>query len=620
MLSGARNRRCLETSKRDYHNSRIVNSSTKELFRIVTSLSAHVERIKLPSHRSTNALANGFADYFVEKVCTLRSELDSTSLPGLQLHSQQQCASSFSTFNEVSADTVHKMIMNSPSKSCPLDPIPTTLLKKCMDELLPVMVQIINSSLSTGVVPLSFKSARVIPLIKNTKLDQNLLKNYRPISLLSFISKLLERCCMHQINDYFACNSLHAIAQSAYRTHHSTETALLRVQNDLLLAIDQHSEALLILLDFSSAFDTIDHAILLGRLESRYGITGTALQWFRSYLSDRSQTVAIGEAASSVHHIPWGVPQGSVCGASLFTFYTAPISDITTKHCINHVMYADDTQLYLLFKPSEGTAAVHRLEDCVKDIKEWAVYNKLQLNNSKTETLHFSSRFRSSTDLLPAMIGDSVVDYCTEARSLGVVFDSELRMKVHVSNICRAGWSFIYRIGKIRSYLDEPATLKLIHAFVTSRIDSCNSLLIGLPTNELNRLQRLQNAAARLVCRVKRHEHITPILQSLHWLPVSQRIIYKTLILTFKALHNLAPSYIQDLVHCHQPTRTLRSTSLNLLQLPSPPRTSTYGGRAFSIAAPSLWNKLPSHLKDCSCIDIFKRHLKTYLFRQYYFK
>ena len=133
---------------------------------------------------------------------------------------------------------------------------------------------------------------------------------------------------------------------------------------------------------------------------------------------------------------------------------------------------------------------------------EWAVYNKLQLNNRKTEILLFSSRFRSSTDLPPAMIGDSVVDYCTEARSLGVVFDSELCMKVHVSNICRAGWSFIYRIGRIRSYLDEPATLKLIHAFVTSRIDSCNSLLIGLPTNEINRLQRLQNAAARLVCRV----------------------------------------------------------------------------------------------------------------------
>ena len=283
-------------------------------------------------------------------------------------------------------------------------------------------------------------------------------------------------------------------------------------------------------------------------------------------------------------------------------------------------MYADDTQLYLLFKPSESTEAVCRLEDCVRDISEWAASNKLQLNNRKTEILHCSSRFRSTTQLPPATIGDSVVDYCSEARSLGVVFDSELRMEAHIRNISRAGWSFIYKIGKIRKYLDEPATLKLIHAFVTSRIDNCNSLLIGLPTSEINRLQRLQNAAARLVRQAKRHDHITPILQSLHWLPISQWIIYKTLILTFKVIYNLAPSYIQDLIHRHQPSRTLRSASLNLLQQPSRPRTSSYGGRAFSITAPSLWNKLPVHLRDCLCIETFKQNLKTHLFKKYFFE
>ena len=249
-------------------------------------------------------------------------------------------------------------------------------------------------------------------------------------------------------------------------------------------------------------------------------------------------------------------------------------------------------------------------------LSEWAASNKLQLNNRKPEILHCSSLFRSTTQLPRATIGDSVVDYCSDAPSLGVILDSELRMEAYIRNICRAGWSFIYEIGKIRKYLDEPATLKLIHAFVTSRID--NSLLIGLPTSEINRLQRLQNAAARLVRQAKRHDHITPILQSLHWLPVSQRIIYKTLILTFKAIHNLAPSYIQDLIHRHQPSRTLRSASLNLLQQLSLPRTSSYGGRAFSITAPSLWNKLPTHLRGCSCIDIFKRNLKTHLFKKYF--
>ena len=125
------------------------------------------------------------------------------------------------------------------------------------------------------------------------------------------------------------------------------------VQNDVLRAIDEHCEAALLLLDLSSAFDTIDHDSLPDRLEHRYGLAGTALKWFRSYLIDRSYCVMIGEAESSVHKIPWGVPQGSVCGAPLFTFYTAPLSDIMTRLNVNHTMYADDTQVYLLLIPKK---------------------------------------------------------------------------------------------------------------------------------------------------------------------------------------------------------------------------------------------------------------------------
>ena len=278
---------------------------------------------------------------------------------------------------------------------------------------------------------------------------------------------------------------------------------------------------MLVLLDLSAAFDTIDHAVLLQRLQLRYGITGIALKWFSSYLKDRSQTVSIDDCESKPHKIIWGVPQGSVCGAPLFTLYTAPISDIISRHELQHIEYTDDTQVYAIFRPSERDSVIRRLEACICDIKAWAVKNGLQLNDDKTEILHFSSRFVDCEPLPPVKIGSSCIIPSSEARNLGVTFDSHLRLKTHVSNICRSGWAFIYMLGRIRKYLDNDSTERLVHAFITSRLDCCNSLLTGLPDNELQKLQRLQNASARLVTRSRRRDHITPVLQSLHWLPVS---------------------------------------------------------------------------------------------------
>ncbi|XP_072016384.1 uncharacterized protein [Amphiura filiformis] len=166
----------------------------------------------------------------------------------------------------------------------------------------------------------------------------------------------------------------------------------------------------------------------------------------------------------------------------------------------------------------------------------------MKFNDSKTEILYFHSRFVSSNPPSTVTIGDSAIDLTHEARNLGIIFEDSLDMEKHISNVCRAGWACIRRIGQIRKFLDEAATEKLAHAFITSRIDCCNSLLLGLPEKLIQRLQRLQNATARLVCLVKRNEHITPILYKLHWLPVRQRIKYKTLLLTFKCLHNMAPT------------------------------------------------------------------------------
>ena len=308
-------------------------------------------------------------------------------------------------------------------------------------------------------------------------------------------------------------------------------------QNDILHGLDQHQEAALSLLDLSAAFDTIDHSILLERMEKRYGIRSVVLSLFRSYLiCSRTETVVIGDSESRPRELKYGVPQGLVAGAPLFTFYSVPFSDVIKAHNISHVMYADDTQLYLQLKPSDRDSAIHRMEQCVKDIKEWAVINKFQFNDQKTEVLHITSRFKDTESLQAVKIGNSVVNTCSNARNLEVVFDNHLTFDAHISNILRSGWACIYKLGKIRRYLNKPCAEKLVHALITSRLDSCNSLLVDLPTKQIQRLQRLQNAAARLITRSKHREHITPILAELHWLPVCQRIKYKILLLVLNSI------------------------------------------------------------------------------------
>ena len=346
----------------------------------------------------------------------------------------------------------------------------------------------------------------------------------------------------------------------------------------------------------------------------------TALKWFASYLEDRWQTVTIGNCDSKPHKIKWGVPQGSVCEAPLFTLYTAPVSDIISRHKLQHNEYADDTQIYATFKPNERDSVIDRVVACSRDVKGWAVANGLQLNDDKTEILHFSSRFVDTVPLPSIKIGETRISPSPEARNLGVTLDSHLQLKTHVSNICRSGWAFIHMLGRIRKYLDNDSTERLVHAFITSRLDCCNSLLFGLPDSDLQKLQRLQNASARLVTRSKRREHITPVLEQLHWLPVSHRITYKMLLMVYKAINtDITPAYISDLLSRYTPSRNLRSSSENFLNHPTQlPRTNFYGERAFASSGPTLWNGLPRELRDVSSTEDFKRKLKTHLFKKYY--
>ena len=410
--------------------------------------------------------------------------------------------------------------------------------------------------------------------------------------------------------------------QSAYKMYHSTETALLRVQNDILHDIDKKKVSLLVLLDLSAAFDTIDHTILLKRLRNKFGIKGTALNWIKSYLSCRTQKVKVGDKYSETKEIKYGVPQGSVLGPILFTMYMSPLGDIVRKHGMSYHIYADDTQIYLAFEADSATnneqLAHSRLEACIKDVKKFLLINRMKLNDDKTEFLITGTdQQRKKLEMHTINVGNTEITVSESVKNLGVYLDSELKMEKHVNDICRRGYYKLRNFAEIRPYLDEDTARTVAQALVTSTLDYGNSLLYGISEKLIHKLQVFQNAVVRVVKRLKKYDHITEARKELHWLPVKERIIHKLLTITWKALHNMAPDYLQDLLVIRNTGRSLRSSKALVLEVPKS-QNKNGGDRAFAVAAPVEWNKLPAELRNTDNLNTFKKKLKTFLFRLAY--
>ena len=266
----------------------------------------------------------------------------------------------------------------------------------------------------------------------------------------------------------------------------------------------------------------------------------------------------------------------------------------------------------------ELTNSITKIEECLSDIDEWMSINRLKLNKDKTELLYLFSKYNPQQSLPPLRFGTDIIKPSPHARNIGAIFDTTMSMLPHVNNVCKSAFYHLRTISRIRKYLSTQTTEILIHAFVTSKLDHCNSLLHNVLKNVVKKLQSVQNAAAKLITPTRKRYHITPILLDLHWLPVSERIKFKILLLTFKALHQESPTYIQDLITRYLPSRSLRSSSKLSLN-PVSFNLKTYGSRAFSVSAPELWNKLPDDIRSCENLSLFKHKLKTYLFKNFYF-
>ena len=606
----------LVKTRQQFYVTKIEDSSgdQRSLFKVLNKLLHREYEQQLPAFDDLNELVNRFADFFRNKIHNIRLNLQSCHVSSHSITEPSSTTSFLSDFHPVSEADVEKIIKRSSTKSCSLDPIPTWLLKDCLTVLLPMITNIINLSLSQCEMPESFKEAILIPLLKKILLDPEILKHFRPISNLAYVSKLIEMVVDDQVTVYMDENHLHELFQSAYKKFHSTETAMVRIKNDFLSALDDGNAILVVCLDLSAAFDTVDHEILLTRLEKRIGITGNCLAWFRSYLSNRSQKVLINDVTSSARDLSCGVPQGSVLGPKLFNVYTLPLGDIMRKHGIAFHIYADDDNLYLAFKPLGISSAFISMESLISDIRGWMIVNMLGINDTKTDFTVINGPRRKTLDIPSLRVGEADIMSSTCIKALGVHIDNTLSMKKQVNEVSRASFAKLSNMYKIRKCITEDGAKTMVLTMITSGLDYCNSLYYGLPDCLLEKLYCVQKSAARLITLTGKYEHITPVFIALHWLPIKERCEFKILLLTYKCFNGLAPAYLEELLH-KRPDRGSRRDNDNLLIVPKVNRV-TFGGIAFKRAAPDLWNSIPSSLRQSKTVDIFKSGLKTLLFKR----
>ena len=589
-----------------YYGEKLEGGNNKILYSTINKLLDNESESIIPDAKSDVELANAFLRFFMEKIEKIRETFTNDSI-SIEV---QLVEAKLSVFKNATVEEISDIIKSFGVKCSPEDPIPAGILKEYSELFIPIWTKLVNLSLEQGSME-CLKSAVLLPLIKQLDdvTDKENFKNYRPVSNLQFVGKLIERVVSKRLDEHMVKNNLHSDFQHGYKKYHNTETLLLKVVNDLLIACDNQLPSIVLLLDLSAAFDTIDQSKLLSILENEIGIEGIALKWFVSFLKGRTQKVKIGNVYSEEADLDFGEAQGSVLGPNLFNIYIRSLKKYIEPARFSIFGFADDHQLIKTFLPVLQVGAFqYDINYCLNLIAEWMNSFFLRLNESKTNILIIiPPSLKNTITIQGTFINGSCIRFVHSAKNLGIILDDELSCRDQINKVVKSCFMVIRKLSKIKQFLTYEQLRNAVSALIFSRLDYCNSLYFGINATLVNKLQYVQNSAARLVRNRNSFTGSTgDFIRTCHWLHIKQRIVFKIAIMVHKCLNGIAPSCLANML--------LQVYSLRTMKLEQHIYKGSFGNRCFARIAPKVWNLLPLAIRAEKDTKKFKKLLKTFLF------
>ena len=559
-------------------------------------------------------IANHFNDHFVGKVDKLTKDMPPFRVSGIshkiianKIMRNKQCVFKFQPIENDEVERLLAGLQN--DKPAGMDNIDGRLLKVVSNIIALPICHIFNLSLKEGIFPQVWKSAKVVPLPKNKQKSFSAV-NSRPISILPVLSKLMERVVLKQVLYYFSFNQLNSDFQHAYKSDHSTCTALTDMVDKWLTYTDKKLMVGAALLDFSAAFDVLDHRLLLNKLTA-YGFSPNTINWMNSYLSNRRQCVFFNGSFSSFKGLHCGVPQGSCLGPLLYTIFTNDMPFVLEKCGCS--LFADDSTVY--FASNNSLELRETLQSELQLLLDWIDENRLVLNLAKTKCIVFTARHGNMDNQLGLSLRGSDIEQVQEALLLGVTLDGLLTWEKHIENIVKKMGRGIGCIRRCSSFLTPESRVLVTQALVLSHLDYCSTIWSSADKKHLSKLQIAQNKAARLALHCPSGVRLSTerLHASLSWLRVEERLTCNLVSFFRNICYSKQPAclysqieYVRDR-HGHATRQATRGHMVKLK-----PRTNAVC-RSVMFRAITIWNTLPLIIIEAPSKASFKRLLKRHL-------